>query len=382
MNALLISIAVILAIGYAIIIFWVIKNWDKNEQWKIPTDWRPSTFATILIPARNESKNITACLQSTLNQNFPSDFFEIIVIDDHSEDNTVERIKSLNSTQISVLKLSDFPKINGQHYKKAAIELGIQKAKGELIITTDADCIAAPDWLSLLVFFYESKKAKFIAAPVNFHQEKNTFERFQSLDYIGMMGVTGAGIFSKKLSLCNGANLAYDKKSFIEVDGFEGIDKIASGDDMLLLEKFQNAFPDDIYFLKNTAVTIKTEAKPTLQSFINQRLRWAAKTSHYQNRTTIFLQTWVGAFSFGIVLSIFLTPFLGILGIRLFVYSFVFKAIVDYFYLRKMTSFFNRKDLMRHFLSAQIWHLLYIVLVGVGSFFIKKVEWKGRNLRT
>ena len=382
MNALLISIAVILAIGYAVIIFWVIKNWDKNEQWKISTDWQPTTFSTILIPARNEAKNIIACLQFILNQNFPSGFFEIIVIDDHSEDDTVELIKSLNSTQISVLKLSDFPEINGQHYKKAAIKLGIQKAKGELIITTDADCITAPDWLSLLVSFYESKKAKFIAAPVNFHQEKNTFERFQSLDYIGMMGVTGAGIFSKKLSLCNGANLAYDKKSFLKIGGFKGIDKIASGDDMLLLEKFQKAFPDDIYFLKNQAATIKTEAKPTLQSFINQRLRWAAKTSHYQNRTTVFIQTLVGAFSFGIVLSLLLIPFLGVFALKLFAYSFLFKAIVDCFYLRKMTSFFNRKDLMRHFLSAQTWHLLYIVLVGVGSFFIKKVDWKGRNLRT
>ena len=350
--------------------------------WTVPKDWNPSTFTTILIPARNEEKNISFCLQSILNQNLPKENFEIIVIDDHSNDNTIKLVKDFNSPQISILKLSDFPQIKGQHYKKAAIDLGIKKAKGNLIVTTDADCIANPEWLPLLVSFYEKKDAKFIAAPVNFHQEKNTFERFQSLDYVGMMGVTGAGIFSKKLSLCNGANLAYNKESFLSVNGFEGIDQVASGDDMLLLEKFQKTYPDDIYFLKNNLATIRTKAKPTIQSFVNQRLRWAAKTSYYQNKSTILLQTWVGAFSFGIVLSLFLIPFLGIFAVRLFAYALFFKSIIDYFYLRKMAIFFNRNDLMRHFIAAQIWHLLYIVLVGLGSFFIKKVIWKGRDLKT
>lgn len=382
MNFLLLFIAVVLAIGYAVIIFWVINNWDKNEFWDAPNDWHPSTFTTVLVPARNEENNIVACLQSILNQNFSKEHFEIIVIDDHSEDETIKMVENLNSPQISVIKLSDYPEIKGQHYKKTAINLGIEKAKGDLIITTDADCLASHDWLQLLVSFYEKKNAKFIAAPVNFHHEKNTFERFQSLDYVGMMGVTGAGIFSKKLSLCNGANLAYDKKSFLSVYGFGGIDKIASGDDVLLLEKFQKAFPDDIYFLKNSLVAIHTTAKPTLQSFINQRLRWAAKTSHYQNKNTVLLQTWVGAFSFGIVFSLFLIPFLGIFAVRLFVYAIFFKTVIDYFYLRKMTSFFDRNDLMRHFIAAQVWHLLYIVLVGAGSFFVKKIKWKGRNLKT
>jgi len=380
MPTILLFLAITLAVGYAIIIFLTIKNWDEIEEWTIPENWKPSTFATILIPARNEADNISNCLNSILEQNFSLNQFEIIVIDDHSEDETISTIENFQSKNIKVLKLNNFPELKGKHYKKAAIELGIKNAKGNLIITTDADCIASPNWLSLMVSLFEKKQAKFIAAPVNFHKEKNTFERFQSLDYIGMMGVTGAGIQSKKLSLCNGANLAYKKEAFLEIGGFDGINQIASGDDMLLLEKFQQNFPQDIYFLKNKEATITTQAEPTLNGFVNQRLRWASKTSHYKNQTTVFVQTWVGAFSLGIFIALLLIPFLGIFALRLFVYALFFKAVVDYFYLKKMSKFFGRSDLMRHFLSAQFWHLFYIVRVGIGSFFSKNTIWKGRKI--
>lgn len=374
MEFVLIGVAVVLGMGYAIIIFQCMKAWNALPYWEIPTDWSPQTFASILVPARNEEENLSTCLQTLLDQKYPSNLFEIIVIDDHSDDDTVAVAKRLNAENLTVLSLK------GKTHKKAAIELGIEKAKGDLIITTDADCLANENWLALITSFYESKKAKFIAAPVNFHEEQNTFERFQSLDFIGMMGVTGAGIQTQKLSLCNGANLAYEKQAFYEVDGFKNIDGIASGDDILLLEKFQKAFPERVFFLKNKAATILTKAKPTLKEFINQRLRWAAKTGFYKNRTTVFIQNWVGAFSLFIVAMFFLIPFRGMLPLRLFVYSLVFKSIIDFFYLRKMTIFFERKDLMREFISAQVWHLFYIVLVGGGSFFYKETEWKGRKV--
>lgn len=376
MEFILIGVAVVSGLGYAAIIFRCIKGWYEIPQWEIPEGWNPQTFASVIIPARNEEENLPACLQSLFAQKYPSNLFEIILIDDHSDDKTIAVAKQLNAKNLKILSLAQ----EGKTHKKAAIEMGIENAKGDLIITTDADCLADENWLALIVSFYESKKAKFIAAPVNFYEEKNTFERFQSLDFIGMMGVTGAGIQTQKLSLCNGANLAYEKQAFYEVDGFKNIDGIASGDDILLLEKFQKAFPERVFFLKNKAATILTKAKPTLKEFINQRLRWAAKTGFYKNRTTVFVQNWVGAFSLFIVAMFFLIPFRGMLPLRLFVYSLVFKSIIDFFYLRKMTTFFERKDLMRAFISAQIWHLFYIVLVGGGSFFYKKTDWKGRKV--
>ena len=374
MQIFLIFVAGALAVTYATIIFWVIKNWKKIPEWSVPENWNPTGFVSVILPGRNEIENIDACLDALLNQNYPSDLFEIIFIDDHSTDGTYESVLKKTSPLIRAYKNE---KGSG---KKSALDFGIKNARGNLIVTTDSDCLVEQNWLRLLVSFSEENNAEFIAGPVNFYREKNTFERFQSLDYIGMMGVTGAGIVSKKLSLANGANLSYRKSSFDRLGGFEGIDQIASGDDMLLLEKFQKAFPNDVHFLKSPGATVFTKAKPTVSSFISQRLRWAGKTSHYKNRKTAVVQSGVGAFSLFIFLSLLLAPFFGKTGLKLFAFSFLFKAIVDYFFLKKMTAFFKREDLMGYFLSAQIWHILYIVLVGIGSFFWKKTEWKGRKI--
>src|SRR5690606_3283112 len=134
-------------------------------------------------------ENIAACLQSLLAQNFPKENLEIIVVDDFSGDDTVEIVKQFGG-QARLLKMSDQVDAPGLSSKKAALTCAIKAAKGALIVTTDADIVAPPDWLRLLVSFYEKTGAKMIAAPVLFNEEKSVFEKFQSLDYAGMMSVT------------------------------------------------------------------------------------------------------------------------------------------------------------------------------------------------
>ena len=172
-------------------------NWKSIPVWEIPTDFSPQTKVTILIPARNESENIQACIQSILDQKFPTHLFEIIVIDDHSEDDTAALVQQFQAPNIRVLFLKDFIKNRKelQSFKKKAIEIGIENSTGDLIISTDADCIVPKNWLNYLISFYEKsadttdgEKYKFIAAPVNFHEEESLFEKFQSLDLEVNMG--------------------------------------------------------------------------------------------------------------------------------------------------------------------------------------------------
>jgi len=273
MQFFLIFAGIFLGLTYAAIIFLVVKNWDKTPERSIPKTWEPTVFVSVIVPGRNEAENIISCIQSILAQSYPSDLFEIIFIDDHSDDETFDLVEKLDSENIFALKNTD------SFGKKNALDFGIKKSKGSIIVTTDADCLVGKNWLRNFAFYFEKYDAEFVAAPVNFHKEKSTFERFQSLDFIGMMAVTAAGILTKKLSLANGANLAYRKKSFEKLGGFEGIDQIASGDDMLLLEKFQSGFPEGIFFLKNREATVFTKAKKTLPEFISQRLRWAGQTA-------------------------------------------------------------------------------------------------------
>ncbi len=357
-----------------------IVEWDKINNFKVPPNFSSSVFISVLIPARNEAANIEKCLSSMLQQSYPSNLFEVMVIDDHSEDSTVEKVKKLESRQIKLLQVSGFIKSNERlSFKKKAIEIGISNAKGSLIVTTDADCIAPKDWLKTIASFYEIFKSKFIAAPVNFHHEKNLFERFQSLDFLGMMGVTGGGIHGKFMNMCNGANLAYEKKAFEEVNGFEGIDHLASGDDMLLMQKIAQRYPNEIGFVKSKDVVILTESQPDLNSFLNQRIRWSSKTSAYKEWQVTAILLLVFLFCCSIVLSLILVPFFGFTMALIFIFQLTIKMVMDYFFLGKMAHFFERKDLMRSFFPAQFLHIAYIVLIGFLSVFVRKYHWKGRK---
>jgi cellulose synthase/poly-beta-1,6-N-acetylglucosamine synthase-like glycosyltransferase len=358
-------------------------NWKSIPVWEIPTNFSPQTKVTILIPARNESANIQACIQSILDQKYPSQLFEILVIDDHSEDDTAALVQQFQVSNVQVLFLKDFVKNRSklQSFKKKAIEIGIEKSNGELIVSTDADCIVPPSWLNYLVSFYEKENYKFIAAPVNFHEENSLFEKFQSLDFLGMMGVTGAGIHGRFMNMCNGANLAYEKKAFYAVDGFNGIDKIASGDDMLLLQKMAKHFPTQIGFLKNKNATVLTKGTPDLKSFAHQRIRWASKSGNYQELQILFILALVFFFCVSIVFNFCLLPFFWEKIGWVFLTQLTIKTVVDFFYLNHLATFFQRKDLMKIFFPAQIFHIIYIFVIGLLGNVVKEYTWKGRKVK-
>jgi cellulose synthase/poly-beta-1,6-N-acetylglucosamine synthase-like glycosyltransferase len=373
---------VCLTLLYVSCIILYAKCWKNLPFFKNTEGSPPKTFISVLIPARNEADNILPCLKAILNGNYPKDLFEIIVIDDHSDDATPQLVEVHPSANVRLIELKNYVKLaDNQPFKKRAIEAAIGESKGNLIVTTDGDCIAPPDWLSLIAAFYEQSGKRFIAAPVNFYDEKTAFERFQSLDYIGMMGVTGAGVAGRFTNMCNGANLAYEKALFHEVGGFRGIDHVASGDDMLLMQKIARFYPDALGFLKNPDATVLTKAKPTIADFMSQRLRWASKSSSYTEVFTVLQLVMVFAFCWNIVLSLCLSIICGIPAWLLFLFQFILKSIADYFFLRTMARFFKREDLLHPFLPPQFLHIMYIIVVGSLANFKKTYQWKGRTVK-
>ena len=212
--------------------------------------------------------------------------------------------------------------------------------------------------------------------------ETNILEKFQSLDYVGMMGITGAGVSGKFMNMCNGANLAYDKKLFYEVGGFKDVDHVASGDDMLLMQKIARLKPEGtIGFLKNENATVFSTAQPTLEKFFTQRRRWASKSSSYTEWFTVFQLAVVFVFCVSIVLGLLAFLFVDTSYKYLIIMLLIVKIMADYFFLRRMSHFFNRRDLMRYFLPAQFMHIIYIVVVGSFSQLKKSYVWKGRRVR-
>lgn len=368
--------SVCLLCAYLMVIAIYIYHWNQIEQEAIPPSYVPSTDLTVLVAARNEADAIEACLTALVQQDYPDALHQIYIIDDHSEDDTAAIVQRYVKRYAHVHLLS-LPQ--GQTGKKSALAYGIEHSTGQLIVTTDADCTMERAWLSHMAHYYETKQPKFIAAPVRFHQEESLFELFQSLDFMGMMVITAAGIRGQFMSLCNGANLAYERSVFEEVGGFEGIDHIASGDDMLLLQKIQARYPDKIGFLKQKKAIAYTKAKPTVGAFLEQRLRWTSKSSAYKG-----WQVWL---MLGIVWLLCISMVLDLM-IGLWNWMFLFwlllklvvKGMGDYFFLRMSASFFGRASLMRVFIPASIMHWWYIAVVGTLGLFRRRYHWKGRHV--
>jgi cellulose synthase/poly-beta-1,6-N-acetylglucosamine synthase-like glycosyltransferase len=386
MTFLLITIFILLP--YVVLIMNYRKSWIgmKGFIHHKPLNENNLPFISIIIAARNEEDNIGNCIQSLLNQTYPQNKFEIIVTNDHSTDNTVPIINSFQKDNIRVINLMDFTEnkiLNS--YKKKSIETALQFAKGALIVTTDADCTAPSKWLETLASFYIKNNPVFIALPVVFNSPlpedsffKKFFKNFQSLDFMTLQGITGASVHNKFHSMCNGANLAYKKEVFYEVGGFEGIDNIASGDDMLLMQKIQKVHPDKIMFLKSPDVIMLTQPAETLKDFMNQRIRWASKADKYTDKkiTAVLLLVYLlNAWIFILAIS----SFFFIKSFYLFLFSVAIKTIVELIFLYPVAKFFNKRKLLWWFVPAQPLHILYTLLAGwLGMF--GSYHWKGRKV--
>ena len=387
MTFLLITIFILLP--YVALIMNYRKSWIGMKDFihHKPLNENNLPFISIIIAARNEENNIGNCIQSLINQTYPQNKFEIIVTNDHSTDNTVPIINSFQKENIRVINLIDFTEnkiLNS--YKKKSIETALQFAKGALIVTTDADCTAPSKWLETLASFYIKKRPVFIALPVLFNSPlpedpffKRLFKNFQSLDFMTLQGITGASVYNKFHSMCNGANLAYKKEVFYEVGGFEGIDNIASGDDMLLMHKIQKVHPDKIMFLKSPDVIVLTQPADTLKDFMNQRIRWASKADKYTDKkiTGVLLLVYLlNAWIFILAIS----SFFFIKAFYLFLFSVAIKTIVELIFLYPVAKFFNKRKLLWWFVPAQPLHILYTLLAGwLGMF--GSYHWKGRKVK-
>jgi cellulose synthase/poly-beta-1,6-N-acetylglucosamine synthase-like glycosyltransferase len=369
---------VVLFLGYCALILYYRAGWNQLEESKLNKHWDPESTVSIIIPARNEEHNITQVLKDILSQYYPTHLMEVIVVNDHSEDKTAELVLGFPGVQL--INLEDRltgGKLNA--YKKRAIEEGIRQATGKIILTTDADCRIPPYWLLSMVSAIEVHNYVFVAGPVTMPPKTHWFSYFQFLDFATMQGITGAVAFHEQGAMCNGANLAYTKEAFLAVDGFTGIDAIASGDDMLLMHKIQLAFPKQSTYLKCTEAVVETDTLMTFKGFMNQRIRWASKALFFTDRTIksvlflvyffnlsflciALLMLWKGSFAF-----LFLGLLLG-------------KSVIEWLLVYPVLKFFKSEDKSWWLYPLQLVHIPYIILSGflgqLGSY-----TWKDRRVK-
>jgi cellulose synthase/poly-beta-1,6-N-acetylglucosamine synthase-like glycosyltransferase len=376
-------IPVFLFLGYAFLMLRYRAGWRRQADFICPAGFRPRTKISVIIPARDEAGNIASCLESILNNNYPEALLEIIVMDDFSSDGTAEIASRVLGGRGKVLSLEDHlaagERINA--YKKKALGLAIGKAEGTLIVTTDADCIVPVNWLRDLAALHERHQARFIAAPVLFtrKKEKAVLFYFQCLDFMMMQGITAASAALRMGNMCNGANLAFDKATFSELGGYDAIDHIASGDDMLLMAKIQKVYPEDVYYLKSHEAIVRTAAQGSWADFFNQRIRWSSKAGRYEDKKLTWILGLVYLFNFSLPV-LFIAGFWAPGAMFLLAGLLVVKTGVELFFLFPVAHFFGQSKALIFFPLLQPLHILYIIAAGflgqAGTY-----RWKGRVVK-
>lgn len=365
-------------------------GWRQLHVEAAPEAFIPSAPLTVIIPARNEERNIAACLASVLNGTFPHKLLTIIVVDDFSEDETANIVAEfskheLASDAVNIELLSLKNHLSAEHQslpnKKRGITMAVARAQTPLIATTDADCVAPPDWLRQIAWQFESRpELSILTGPVLGHRESKMLHYFQSLDMLGLAGITGAGYALGWHRMGNAANLAYRKSAFMAAGGYTGNEQIASGDDMFLLHKMARTGAGRCAFLKSPAAALLTETQPDWRSFWRQRLRWGSKNAAMPEWPIRLVLLAVLLFCCALWLAL-IPVFTAAPGWKwVWLISWGMKALVDAAFLHMLAAYFGRKELMRYFIPSFFLHTAYVAFAGLGSLFFRSYSWKGRKV--
>ena len=362
---------------YVIFISQLIFGFTKVKSFE-RSDETPKTKFSIVVPFRNEEKNLAKLLKSIANLNYPQELFELILIDDFSNDAS-ERIYIkwrmenglIETTLLENLRLSNSP-------KKDAISRAIPIVKHEWIITTDADCIVNKNWLLTFDNFIQKNNPEMIVGAVAYKTKNNWFHHFQQLDLLSLQGTTIGSFGLGKPFMCNGANFAYTKNLFNAIGGFAGNNELASGDDVFLLQKAVKSHLDKVYYLKNKDTIVKTKPENDLYKLFMQRVRWASKTSSYSDNYSKILAVVVLMMNLSIVISIVLL-ILQKLTIWNLILVFFIKYLVDYILLYQSNKYVRNNKFLFPLASSLIYPI-FSSCVGIYSLF-GSFSWKDRSFK-
>ena len=357
-----------ITIVYVLAISWLIYGFTKINQFEF-IGLPPKTSFSIIVPFRNEAENLPILLESLSRLNYPTDLFEVILVDDESEERLQIADFRFQITTIDNIRVSNSP-------KKDAITTAMQIVKTHWVITTDADCVVHKNWLLALDNFIQLNPVSMIAGAVTYDCDNSFLHHFQQLDLASLQGATIGSFGIKKGFMCNGANFAYTKSFFQELKGFEGNSAIASGDDVFLLQKALSQFPEKVAYLKSKNTIVTTQPMNDWKSLFYQRVRWASKTNSYQSVFGKRLGLLVFIMNFSFVYCFVLTVF-GVFPWFFLGLLFIIKFGIDTILIQKTNNFLTKRKVQYLFLSS----LLYPFFSTAVALYclLGKYEWKGRR---
>jgi glycosyltransferase involved in cell wall biosynthesis len=356
---------------YMILMLYIGEKFASIPLEELNPENTAQSALSVLIPFRNEQNNLQSLVTSLKKLYYPKASVEFIFINDHSEDESLNQLNSLlTDFPFNYLVLSNTADEIG---KKAALTKAVKTARFENIVTTDADCEFNQNWLLAIDTCIQNAQLNLMLGPVGYIQNNTAgiIDTYQLIENSGLVAIAAVAAKTRRPFLANGANLAYKKSVFLEVNGYAGNENIASGDDEFLLQKFMAVDIDKIGFLKNSAAMVTTKTQNSLKSVFWQRVRWASKTRHYQKKETFVLQTIVALIYLGFLINF------GISGFFVALLPIAFKVIADYVFYIRIKDFFEFNLPLLDIILVSLLQLFFIPIIGLFALF-GKYSWKGR----
>lgn len=327
---------------------------------------------TILIAVRNEEENISTLIDNISTQSYPKELIELIIINDHSDDETVNIIHE------SKKKIKLLHNEKSETGKKAAIVKGLDASAGDLVLITDGDCQMGNEWISEFVSFYQENSSLIISGPVIFHPLEDWFDKIQALEFNSLTGSGAGSMGIKHPVMCNAANMALSKKIIDRVRDVNS-DKFTSGDDIFMLLNAKKIDSSLIHYLKSKKAMVKTQPAKNPKQFFLQRLRWTSKSRGYKDFDILFTAIVVATTNImlaAILVASIFNPAL----FKCYLKGLIMKSLADLLILIPFSHFVKQKQLLLIFPFVQFFYPIYISMLSLTGNFIK-FEWKKRKYK-
>lgn len=326
---------------------------------------------SVLIPFRNEEMNLPIIFKNLIKQTLNKDLFEVIFINDHSEDISEPVLEDLirNNSNFRLISLKQ-----GVKGKKQALKAGVNNAENDIIVMSDADCFHTEKWLETIYTYYSEHHPKMIIAPVIMSGLNNIFYNLQKIEFLSLTASTTGAAGIKHPIMCNGANLTFDKKIFNEFKDAMNTEEV-SGDDIFLLHNIKKKYPTGIHYLKSNDAVVYTDATINLKSFFRQRIRWTSKSKSYNDIDTIAVSLIVFFTNF-LLMGSFVYSFFNNSFFLILLILFLIKTIPDLILLTVAGIFFKQSKMLVLSPILSLIYPFYIVFTVLSGLIIKDVKWK------
>ncbi len=337
------------------------KKFPKLSEDNLPT-------ASIIVAARNEEGNIINCLSSLAKSEYPNGKLEVIVVDDDSEDNTNKLVTEFIKDKPNFKLIKPIKKITDKPGKANALANGIEVSKGEIIITTDADCVVAPTWAKTHASYYVDN----VAFVGGFTTQRNNklFDGMQALDFVYLLTVAAGTINLGAPVSCIGNNMSFTRKAYDEIGGYAAI-PFSVTEDLALIQKIKALGKYKIIYPLDKNALVVSKPLEKISSIFLQKKRWGVG-----GLKTDFWGFVIMATGFLANLLVVASPFFYSATVFEIVF---FKLIVDYLLLYSTNKKLGLETEFLDFIAFEIYYTIYVIVLPLVVFTNQKVVWKGRN---